>query len=91
MGREILRLGEWALQPVDTVQRARVPLEKRENQQQYQLRYTGTPAGPAFKVRDWVYAPNHRLSNKTRRYNAGLAPKHTGPHQVIGAALPDVF
>ena len=96
MGREILRPGEWALQPVDTVEPVRVPLEERENrarrnQQQYQLRYAGTPAAPAFKIGDWVYAANHRLSNKAERYNAGLAPKRTGPHQVIGVASADVF
>ena len=96
MGREILRPGEWALRPENAAQAAHVPLEEREgqardNQQQYQLRYTGAPAAQAFEVGDWVYALNHRLSNKVERYNADLAPKRTGPHQVVGAASADVF
>ena len=96
MGREILRPGEWALRPANDAQAAHVPFEERENQarenqKQYQLRYTGAPAAPAFEIGDWVYALNHRLSNKAEGYNADLAPKPTGPYRVVGAASTDVF
>ena len=87
MWHEILRLGEWALRPANVPQVAHVPFEERENQKQYQLRYTGAPA---FEIGDWVYVLYHRLSNKAEKYNADLAPKRTGPYQV-GVASSDVF
>ncbi|XP_033222580.1 uncharacterized protein LOC117176448 [Belonocnema kinseyi] len=67
------------------------PAEIPEAQQTYQARYTAAPAQPRFTPGDWVYLPNHQLSNKAAGFNAKLAPSRLGPYQVLEHLTGDVY
>ncbi|XP_033226035.1 uncharacterized protein K02A2.6-like [Belonocnema kinseyi] len=84
MGRTILRPGEWELKdgldnPAPTQESQEREQEARTRQAEYQTRYAAAHNPPRYFPGDWVYAPNHRLSNKIEGYNAKLALARSWP------------
>ncbi|XP_033231499.1 uncharacterized protein LOC117182513 [Belonocnema kinseyi] len=96
MGKTILRPGEWTLQPEPghmppTTQNEDREQEARHRQAEYQARYAAAPSLPRDFPGDWVYAPNHRLSNKLEGYNAKLAQARLGPYQILDHISGEVY
>ncbi|XP_033229598.1 uncharacterized protein LOC117181140 [Belonocnema kinseyi] len=96
IGRTIRRPGEWKLLENDEEDQPAEEQQRRENeactrQAAYQARYATAYERPRYYPGDWVYVPNHQLSNKVAGYNAKLAPARFGPFQVLDHVAGEVY
>ena len=95
-GKTILQPGEWRIfqtpeEADQNEERRQREDEARHHQATYQLKYATVPARPRYFPGDWVYIPNHRLSNKAAGYNAKLAQARLGPYQVLDHISGEVY
>lgn len=96
LGQTLLGPGEWNLTRAPNAIPRAEELQQREeearnHQGHYQARYAAAPTQPRFTTGEWVYIPNHQLSNKVAGFNAKLAPSRLGPYQILEHIAGDVY
>ncbi|XP_015608279.1 uncharacterized protein K02A2.6-like [Cephus cinctus] len=86
LGKNLQRPGDWRLRNThDHKEEDRQPYqqEAQVQQQRYQKRYKGEIKPPTYQPGDWVYLREHPLSNAAEGFNAGFAPRQSGPYQIL--------
>ena len=88
LGRTLSRPGEWAL-PYSSETQDRVD-QARQRQSMPVLQKTDEENG-LLQPGDLVMAKNFALSNAAEGFNAGLAPRYTGPFRVLERCGKNVY
>ena len=57
----------------------------------YQQRYANQAPMPQFHPGEQIYMARHFLSNKNDYFNAGFAPRRSGPHTILEKIAGDVY
>ena len=94
LGWTLPRPGDWRfehLQYEEPEERRDREERERNHQAVYQQRYATNPPIRRYQPGDQVYTTGHFLSRKEDNFNAGFAPRQTGPHTVIGRIGGDTY